>query len=75
MTVLQRMTLTVLAAAMSIASMTAFAHDEAKYPDWSGQWRRPQGVGIQWDPTKPLGPAQQARIAHAQNLSDGHGGT
>jgi hypothetical protein len=51
-----------VAAALIAASLAASAHDEAKYPDWSGQWRRPQGVGIQWDPSKPLGPAQQAPL-------------
>ena len=29
----------------------------SKYPDWSGQWLRIGG--IQWDPSKPLGAAQQ----------------
>ena len=51
-----------LAAALVASSLAASAHDESKYPDWSGQWRRPQGVGIQWDPSKPLGPPQQAPL-------------
>jgi hypothetical protein len=33
----------------------ALAFDESKYPDFSGQWRRPPGVGIQWDPAKRFG--------------------
>jgi hypothetical protein len=33
----------------------ALAFDESKYPDFSGQWRRPPGVGIQWDPSKRFG--------------------
>jgi hypothetical protein len=33
----------------------ALAFDETKYPDFSGQWRRPPGVGIQWDPAKRFG--------------------
>ncbi|HKA40801.1 MAG TPA: hypothetical protein VKF40_02305 [Burkholderiales bacterium] len=33
--------------------VNAQAHDEAKYPDWNGQWRRPPGVGNQWDTSKP----------------------
>ncbi len=38
----------------------AFAHDETKYPDFSGQWRR---VGpTQWDPSKPPGLGQQAPL-------------
>ena len=51
-----------LAVALIVANAAASAHDESKYPDWSGQWRRPQGVGIQWDPSKPLGPTQQAPL-------------
>jgi hypothetical protein len=54
--------LSVSASVLSVASMAALAHDEAKYPDWSGQWRRPQGLGIQWDPAKRLGPDQQAPL-------------
>jgi len=50
----------VLAALVGVA--TAAAADDSKYPEWRGQWRRPPGVGIQWDPTKPLGPAQQAPL-------------
>jgi hypothetical protein len=50
-----------LAAALGLVSAEAFA-DESKYPEWRGQWRRPPGVGIMWDPTKPLGPAQQAPL-------------
>jgi hypothetical protein len=40
----------------------AVAFDEAKYPDWSGQWRRPRGIATQWDQTKPAGLAQQAPL-------------
>jgi hypothetical protein len=40
----------------------AAAFDEAKYPDWSGQWKKapnpPGSVGNPWDPTKPSGRAQ-----------------
>ncbi len=51
-----------LAAAVSIALAGALAHDETKYPDWSGQWRRPPGVGVQWDETKPSGLGQKAPL-------------
>ena len=51
-----------LAAALSAACTVAFAADDLKYPEWRGQWRRPPGIGIQWDPSKPLGPAQQAPL-------------
>ncbi len=37
------------------AATAAFAFDESKYPDFSGQWRRPPGIGIQWDPTHTVG--------------------
>jgi hypothetical protein len=40
----------------------ARAFDESKYPDFSGQWRRPPGIGIQCDQTKPLGRGQQAPL-------------
>jgi hypothetical protein len=30
----------------------AQAHDESKYPDWSGQWRRPPGIANQFDTSK-----------------------
>jgi hypothetical protein len=55
-------------AALSVAAMLslpiagAWAFDESKYPDFSGQWRRPSNVGIQWDQTKPLGRGQQAPL-------------
>ena len=48
---------------MSVAMMSAaVAFDETKYPDWSGQWLRPPGVGFVWDPTKPPGLGQQAPL-------------
>jgi hypothetical protein len=51
-----------LVAALSFMLGTALAHDETKYPDWSGQWRRPPGVGVQWDETKPIGLGQKAPL-------------
>jgi len=45
---------------MSIAGAQAF--DESKYPNIAGQWRKPNGVGVQWDQTKPLGLAQKAPL-------------
>jgi len=48
----------VLFAALSVAT-GAFAFDETKYPDFSGVWRKPVGIGNQWDQTKPLGRAQE----------------
>jgi hypothetical protein len=49
----------VAALAMTIASAAAF--DESRYPDWSGQWWRPRGVGFQWDQTKPPGRGNSRR--------------
>jgi hypothetical protein len=52
--------------AVTLATMLglsgAQAFDEAKYPDWSGQWQRPVGVGVQWDQTKSPGLGQQAPL-------------
>ncbi|HKD27615.1 MAG TPA: hypothetical protein VKC66_17150, partial [Xanthobacteraceae bacterium] len=48
----------VLFAVLSMAT-DACAFDESKYPDFSGVWRKPVGVGNQWDQTKPLGLAQE----------------
>jgi hypothetical protein len=45
------------AAALCLIAGLASAQDLSKYPDWSGQWKRTSG--IQWDPSKPLGPAQK----------------
>src|SRR5207244_7002065 len=56
--------------ALAMLSMTVAdvqAHDESKYPDWKGEWRRvavPSGAyrGVQYDPHKPAGPGQQAPL-------------
>jgi hypothetical protein len=37
----------------------AQAQNLSTYPDWSAQWKRPPGAGIQWDQTKRPGRAQQ----------------
>jgi hypothetical protein len=47
------------AAALLITLAGAAAHDESKYPDWGGTWRRAPGVGVGWDETKPRGRGQQ----------------
>jgi hypothetical protein len=44
-----------LIAAIALVSSLASAQDTAKYPDWSGQWKRPPGAGIQWDQTRRPG--------------------
>jgi hypothetical protein len=48
----------VLAAALLTVSV-AEALDESKYPDWSGKWRRAEGGGPRYDPSKPRGRAQE----------------
>jgi len=42
-----------LTAVLMLSIAGAAAHDETKYPDWSGQWRRAPGTGINWDESKP----------------------
>jgi hypothetical protein len=53
---------TALVAALATTLVGAVAHDETKYPDWSGQWSRPPGVGFGWDETKPRGLGQKAPL-------------
>ena len=48
----------VLFAALVITT-GARAFDESRYPAFSGIWRKPVGIGNQWDQTKPLGRAQE----------------
>jgi hypothetical protein len=47
-----------LAAALSMADSYAQALDDAKYPDWKGQWVRIGGGG-QYDPSKPPARGQE----------------
>jgi hypothetical protein len=62
--------------AVTIVAGGAPAFDAFKYPDWSGQWRRPAGVGNQWDTSKPPQRAQQPpltaeyRAIYEANLAD-----
>ena len=71
----------------TIALAGLFAADAAgaqdfllKYPDIVGQWRRPPGIGIQWDQSKRVGPAQQAPLTpeyqarYEANLADQRAG-
>ena len=55
-----------LAAGLVIAAGNAKAFDQAKYPDWTGAWRRIPVPGVTgqpgYDQTKRLGPAQQAPL-------------
>jgi hypothetical protein len=47
---------------LAVAMTAAAGQDLSKYPDWSGQWLRPRGVGIQWDQDKRPGLTQQAPL-------------
>ena len=49
---------TALFASLSMAT-DACAFDEGMYPNFAGVWRKPPGIGNQWDQTKPLGLAQE----------------
>jgi hypothetical protein len=51
-----------LVAALMAAICGAAAFDETKYPDWSGQWKRPRGLATQWDQGKPAGLEQRAPL-------------
>jgi hypothetical protein len=59
---LHRSSIVGIAAALTLSATGAFAFDETKYPDWSGQWRRPPGAGTQWDQTKSPGLGQEAPL-------------
>ena len=50
-----------LAAVLMMTFARAYAFDDARYPNWKGQWTRFAGGG-QWDPTKPPGRGQQAPL-------------
>jgi len=47
-------------AALCLTITAAAAFDDARYPDWKGQWTR-MGSG-NWDPGKPPGAGQQAPL-------------
>jgi len=66
-----------LVAALSLSFAGASAHDESKFPDWSGQWRWNQmGGPPRYDPSKPPGAAQQAPLKeefkriHEQSMAE-----
>src|SRR6266699_6829869 len=67
-------------AAALMLTMGARAADDAKYPNWKGQWDvinpRLGGQAIKFDPTKAWGPAQQAPLTpeyqkvHQDSMAD-----
>jgi hypothetical protein len=56
----------VLAATLMVTMGGAQALDDAKYPNWKGQWSRintnQEGQAVKFDPTKPSGRGQQAPL-------------
>ncbi|HEY7298526.1 MAG TPA: hypothetical protein VH684_11370 [Xanthobacteraceae bacterium] len=46
--------------ALMLTTTGAAAFDDAKYPDWKGEWSRTGSLA--WDPTKPRGLGQQAPL-------------
>ena len=59
---MHRIRFAAIVAATLLSMAAAQAQDLSKYPDWSGQWRRPANVAPAWDPTKPPGLGQQAPL-------------
>jgi hypothetical protein len=70
-----------LAAAVTLTTGGARAADDAKYPNWKGQWqiilaRNVGGQNIRFDPTKAWGKAQQAPLTaeyqkvHEDSMAD-----
>jgi hypothetical protein len=52
--------------ALCMTIVPACALDDTKYPDWSGQWKKPTNAsdrpGNPWDQTKPIGRGQEAPL-------------
>jgi hypothetical protein len=69
-----------LATAVMVTVNVAQAAEEAKYPNWKGEWiailARVGGQGVRFDPTKPFGPAQEAPLTeeykkiHEESMAD-----
>ncbi len=69
-----------LTAALMVTMGGAQAADDARYPNWKGQWDyinpRFGGQGVKFDPTKAFGPAQQAPLTreyqkiHEESMAD-----
>jgi hypothetical protein len=51
-----------LALLLCVPMAGARAWDDAKYPDFNGQWKRPPGIANQFDISKPQGRAQQVPL-------------
>jgi hypothetical protein len=53
---------TAVAAVLLAGTIVAWAQEQSKLPDWSGQWLRGPGMGNGWDPSKEQGHGQQAPL-------------
>jgi len=72
--------ITALALACALTPNSLASADDAKYPNWKGQWDyinpRFGGQGVKYDPTKAFGPAQQAPLTpeyqrvHEESMAD-----
>ena len=51
-----------LVAVLGVTMGNAQAFDEAKYPNWKGQWLRGDPGPSRYDPSKPSGRGQQAPL-------------
>src|SRR5215470_2994384 len=51
-----------LAALLTAGTTGARAWDETKYPNFGGQWKRPPGIGNQFDQTKAPREAQKVEF-------------
>jgi len=50
----RRLIVAITFATVALSAASAPAHDESKYPDWSGQWTRTYGGNPRYDQTKPI---------------------
>ena len=57
-----------LAAALTMTIAGAQAFDDSKYPDFVGQWRRPPGVGNQFNTAKPARQGEAPLTAEYQAI-------
>jgi hypothetical protein len=53
---------TAVAVVVLAGTIVAWAQEQSKLPDWSGQWLRGPGMGNGWDPSKEQGHAQEAPL-------------
>jgi hypothetical protein len=61
----------ILALATTLTISAARAFDDSRYPSFSGVWRKPVGIGNQWDQTKPSGSPRTRRCARRSRAAIG----